>query len=334
VANLPLKLSGDPAYIYAVGRVRVREKRLLSSRQLNEAAEATSLGAAVEALREAGYESFGGSREGLELMLDGQNESLRRFLAESIPTGALTRFLLISTDYANLKAALVTQLSGRPSPLVNGGLTDPARYRGLIDGAEPDDLPDDLAGLARRLIEGWKQHRDSFLLQQAVDRAEFAHRQRLADEIGLEFLHRYMTLEADLINVEALARCLASPNPEELADSVFVEGGNLEPKRLIRLAKADDHAAIIDYISRTGFAQTAAPAFDGSPAGLSKLSAAGASLKLDFLRQARNAAFGSEPVIAYYLAKENEFALVRYLLICKLNGLSASQIATRLWETY
>ena len=144
MANLPLKLSGDPAYIYAVGRVRVREKRLLSSRQLNEAAEATSLGAAIEALREAGYESFGGSREGLELMLDGQHESLRRFLLESIPTGALTRFLLISTDYANLKAALVTQLSGRPSPLVNGGLTDPSRFRGLIDGGEPDDLPDEI----------------------------------------------------------------------------------------------------------------------------------------------------------------------------------------------
>nr|MCD4733268.1 V-type ATPase subunit [bacterium] len=303
-------------------------------RQLSEAAEATNLPAAVEALREAGYESFGKSREGLELMLDGQHEALRRFLSESIPTGALTRFLLSGADYANLKAALVTHLSGRTAPLVNGGLTDPGRFRGLIETGEPDDLPDELAGLARRLIEDWEQHRDSFLLQQAVDRAGFAHRQQLASEIGLEFLHRYLTLEADLINVEALARCLASPNPEELADSVFIDGGNLEPNRLIRLAKADDHAAVIDYISRTGFAPAAASAFDGSPDGLSRFSATGASLKLRFLRQARNAAFGSEPVIAYYLAKENEFALVRYLLICKLNGLSASQIATRLWETY
>jgi len=334
VANLPLKLSGDPAYIYAVGRVRVREKRLLSARQLNEAAEATSLGAAVEALREAGYEAFGKSREGLEQMLDGQHEALRRFLSESIPTGALTRFLLSGADYANLKAALVTHLSKRATPLVSGGLTDPGRFRGLIENGEPDDLPDELAVLARRLLEGWEQHRDSFLLQQSVDQAGFAHRQKLAGEIGLEFLHRYLTLEADLINVEALARCLAAPNSEELAESVFVDGGNLERSRLIRLAKADDRVAVLDYISRTGFASVAAPAFDDSPDGLSKFSATGASLKLRFLRQARNAAFGSEPVIAYYLAKENEFALVRYLLICKLNGLSASQIATRLWETY
>ncbi|OGD78600.1 MAG: hypothetical protein A2Y64_06580 [Candidatus Coatesbacteria bacterium RBG_13_66_14] len=326
-----VKLSGDPAYTYAVGRVRVRERRLLTPRALVEAAEARTFEDAVDALREAGYEPATRGGAGLEELLARQSAELTRFIRESVPDIRLLEYLRLRLDYANLKAALVGRLTEKKPPLTDGGGLPLDKLTALADGGEPDGLPSPFAELGKRLLEEWEKARDPFLLQQGVDRALFARLDELAGEIGLPFLAEYQRLETDLANLAALVRCLAAPNPEELSAAAFLPGGGLDAGRLGILARTGDRGGAVDYVGRTPYAELARAAIEGATDGLGVLAVRGADRKLEFLRQARHAPFGAEPLIAYYLAKRNELELVRFVLTCKLNGVPPETITARLW---
>ncbi|MCX7020858.1 MAG: V-type ATPase subunit [bacterium] len=326
-----IKLSGDPAYAYAVGRVRVRERRLLTRRSLVEAAEARTFEDAVDALREAGYEPASRSGAGLEELLAKQSAELTRFIRESVPDPRVLEYLRLRLDYANLKAALVGRLTEKKPPLTEGGGVPLENLTALADGGEPDSLPDPFAELGKRLLEEWEKAHDPFLLQQGVDRALFAGLAGLAGEIGLPFLTAYHELETDLVNLAVLVRCLAAPNPEELSAAAFLPGGNLDVGRLEVLARTGDRAGAAEHVGRTPYADVVRGAVEGAPDGLVNLTVRGADRKLDFLRQARLAPFGAEPVISYYLAKRNEIELVRFVLTCKLNGVPPETITARLW---
>jgi len=326
-----VKLSGDPAYTYAVGRVRVRERRLLTKRALVEAAEAKTFEDAVDALREAGYEPASRGGAGLEELLAKQSAELTRFIRESVPDSRLLEYLRLRLDYANLKAALVGRLTEKKPPLAEGGGLPLDKLTALADGGEPDGLPSPFTELARGLLEEWEKARDPFLLQQGVDRALFARLAGLAGEIGLPFLTTYQKLETDLVNLAALVRCLAAPNPEELTASAFIPGGGLDVAKLENLARNGDRNGAAEYVGRTPYAELARGAVEGASEGLIDLTARGADRRLEFLRQARHAPFGAEPLIAYYLAKRNELELVRFVLTCKLNGVPPETITARVW---
>lgn len=326
-----VKLTGDPAYIYAVGRVRARERRLLTKRALTESAEAQTLEAAVDALREAGYELTIRSGAGLEELITDKTRDLVRFLRESLPDGKLLIYLRLPLDYTNLKTALLRRLTDKKLPLREGGELPLERLNVLAGGGEPKDIPEPFGNLARELLEEWETTHDPFLLQQGVDRALYARLVELAGEIGLPFLTAHLGLAIDLINLDALARCLAAPNPEELAPAVFIPGGSLDIRRMENLARTGDRTGAIDYVNRTTYASFALAAVEGIPDGLSNLAVRGAAFKMDFLSQARYAAFGAEPVIAYYLAKLNELDLVRFVLTCKQNNIPPKMITARLW---
>lgn len=328
--SAPVRLSGDPAYIYAVGRVRARETRLLTERALREAAEATDYRAAVEALREFGYEAGSGVAE-LRAMLKERDAELRRFIFESLPRGGvLVEYLLVAVDYANLKAALVARLGGRSIELDDGGLVPLARFNSLAAGSPPEELPAPLDGVAARLLDEWEKRKDPFLLQQGVDRALFERRGELARKARLPFLAAYLELETDLVNLAALARCLAAPDPRELAETAFFTGGSLNVRRLREAARAADREGAAELLRGGRFAWAALPAVEGDEGGLEILGARGARLKLDFLARARLAAFGAEPVIAYYYTRLNELELVRFVLTGKLNALPPERILRRL----
>ena len=326
-----VKLSGDPAYIYVVGRVRARERRLLTKRALIESAEARTFNASVEALRDAGYELTGRGRAGLEEVITRQIEELARFLHESLPDKKLLAYLLLPIDYANLKAALLRRLTEKKLPLAEGGGLPVERLNALAEGGEPGELPEPFGSLSLELLEEWEKNRDPFILHQGVDRARYAELGELAREIGLPFLKSYLELEVDLVNLGALARCLAAPNPEELAPAAFIPGGSLDVRRMEGLARAGDRTGAIDYTSRTPYTEIALAAVEGAPEGLGNLAVRGAAFKMDFLVQARYAAFGAEPVIAYYLAKLNELDLVRFVLTCKQNNIPPKTITARMW---
>jgi V/A-type H+-transporting ATPase subunit C len=326
-----VKLSGDPAYTYAVGRVRVRERRLLTKRALAEAAGARSYDDAVDALREAGYEPTSRGGAGLEELLARQAAELARFVNESIPDPRLLEYLRLRLDYANLKAALVGRLTERKPPLVEGGGLPLEKLTVLADGGDPDGLPPPFAGLTRELLEQWERERDPFLLQQGVDRALFNRLAGLVGEMKLPFLAAYHGLETDLANLMALVRCLAAPNPEELSAAAFLPGGSLDLGKLEGFARTGDRSGAAEYVARTTYADVARGAIEGAPEGTAVLAVRGAERRLEFLRQARHAPFGAEPVVAYYLAKRNELELVRFVLTCKLNGVAPEGITARLW---
>ncbi len=326
-----VKLSGDPAYIYAVGRVRARERRLLTTRALTVSAEARTLEAAVDALREAGYELTTRNSAGLEELITDKTRELVRFLRESLSDGKLLTYLRLPLDYTNLKTALLRRLTEKKLPSREGGGLSLERLNVLAGGGEPTDLTEPFGNLARELLEEWEKSQDPFPLQQGVDRALYARQVELAGEIGLPFLTAYLELQIDLVNLDALARCLAAPNPEELAPAVFIPGGSLDISRMENLARTGDRTGSIDYVSRTPYAEIALAAVEGIPDGLSNLAVRGATYKIDFLMQARYASFGSEPVIAYYLAKQNELDLVRFVLTCKMNDVPPKAIAARMW---
>jgi len=326
-----VKLSGDPAYTYAVGRVRVRERRMLTRRALIEAAEARTFEEAVDALREAGYEPASRSGAGLEELLVGQSAELNRFIRESVPDPRLLEYLRLRLDYANLKAALVGRLTEKKPPLTDGGGLPLDRLAAFADGGEADALPDPFAELGKRLLEEWGKAHDPFLLQQGVDRALFARLSGICAEIGLPFLTAYLELETDLVNLAALARCLSAPNPEELSAVAFLPGGGLDIKKLEGYARTGERGGAAEYVGRTPYADVARGAIEGAPDGPGVLAVRGADRKLEFLRQARHAPFGAEPLISFYLAKSNELELVRFILTCKLNGIPPETITARLW---
>jgi V/A-type H+-transporting ATPase subunit C len=114
---------------------------------------------------------------------------------------------------------------------------------------------------------------------------------------------------------------------------VFVEGGFIEPSKYRQ-------GVDVEYEALPGVF-FATPYYEILEAGVNYLESENSFLRLEqqceghlmsFLKTTHSITAGPQPIIAYFLMKENEIRKVRLVLTCKKHGLDVNLILDRLGE--
>lgn len=317
-------------YGFAVGRVRVLEGRMLPSATYERLLDAPTFDEQMRVLSDTVY---GAHLEGsitvedVERGFDRALDGLYTFLTSANLPEAVIRFFRTPYDYANLEARLKADLLGEPlgDLLVDLGMTRADVFVGPVAL-----LPERLRTLYGRLSDA-----DAALSEERVsaeiDRALFAELASLARASKSRFLSGLAALEVDVANARTLLRTRVRERSAAEARALMIDGGSLEPERLMRF-----YSLPVDEIAT---AVTAEPGpFKGlrpeDLGDLARFDVLGDDLIVRYLRRARMVAAGPEPVIGYVMARQAEVMMVRTLLIGRMSGVPSEVLRRRLRDRY
>ncbi|GBC76202.1 V-type sodium ATPase subunit C [bacterium HR07] len=334
---LETRFEQEGAYAFATGRIRALEAKLLNRTHYQRLLEAPDALEAWRALAEMGYAKAAERKlEDYEEVLTGELRDLYALLTALSPEPERTLWLQRRYDFHHLKVYLKAKLLGEdPSESVLDGVGTiaPKLVEVSVNTGVWGELFPELAHTGERALRAYESTRHAQTIDTVVDQGLFAYLQ--AATAGHPFAETLVAIWADLLNLKSLARVKLMEKDRAFASRVLVPGGSLEDSRLLALMDAAietwaDELRSTPYSSvlSRGLAQVAEKR---SLALLEKLSD---DFVMEFLKRAKLALYGAEPLIAYVLAKETELKNIRIILVGKLNGLSRETLEEHLREPY
>jgi V/A-type H+-transporting ATPase subunit C len=320
-----VSLSEDPKYGFAIGRVRALEPALMDRPRYERFVRARNGEEFTAALAETAYARFleSGTADVMRAFGSAAEENAA-FLSAYALDDWLLRLFSLPGAFRRLKTHLKEALS---------------------QGQNDVSVPNEFEATGQKLIVGrmvaetvevFAKNRNPAAVDMAID--------RLMQEVELqvashsEFMIGYLGLHADTENLRTLVRRKAKEGgekaPAEEMEAAFLKGGTLTlacllaalpqpwPAVLELLAKAPPFGAgseaFHDYLEQGRVAVTDRRSF-------TRMERHGREVELRYLRQTRYATFGHEPLVAFFLLRENELRNLRLLYAAKLAGLAVEE---------
>ena len=157
-----------------------------------------------------------------------------------------------------------------------------------------------------------------------------------AKEIDLEELIKYTKERIDLINIKTLLRIKAQGSEASDLSEALIDGGYIEPERLVELAPADINHIVVK-LSNENINKYLVRSLDDEKTldqNLLDLEKAIDDHQMDYSRLAKSMTYGPEVLMNYIISKEAEIKNLRIILVSKLNSLSKEFTLERLREAY
>ena len=320
-----VRLSEDPKYGFAIGRVRALEPALMDRPRYERFIRARSSDEFTAALAETAYARFLESgTAGVTHALDSAAEDNATFLSVYALDDWLRRFFSLPGAFRRLKTHLKVALSQGETDVPAPDEFEETGHRSIVDKV----VAETVAVFAR--------DRNPAVVDTTIDRLMQEVEMQVA--VSSEFMTGYLGLHADTENLRTLVRLKAREAGEKsLAaemEAAFLKGGTLALSSLLAaidepwpavmesLAKSPPigvgSEAFRDYLEQGRMAVTDRRSFI-------RMERIGREAELRYLRQARYATFGHEPLATFFLLHENELRNLRLLYAAKLAGLAVEE---------
>lgn len=308
-------------YANAVGAVRAMENTLLGKSDIDQLINARS---------KAEVDSIMASKSGTGAKADGLAE-VWEMLREYAPDCKELEILLYRNDFHNLKAALKAIISNR----------DPKQYYiepsnvelsvlvNAINTKEYEALPAYMRKTAEEAYELVTRTLDGQLSDSLIDVAALKAMQKSAEAFGGEFMQRYAALITVCADIKTAYRCSNLNKSAQFMETAICGSAEIEKDELIKAALGGTES-LFGYIETTHYPEAAA-LLKESTAQYEKWCD---DVLMELAETARMQAFGSEPLAAYYIAKEAEIKNLRILSVCKEFGADKETITERMRKLY
>lgn len=317
------------AYIYASSRIRVAEKRLLTSQQLQQLFAAQDYQEALRLFRETPY-GMSLSRAPEELSYDEalrmETRRLSRELAEAAPGSPLLGLFTLEDEFHNLKILLKQQVLGKDFSqlLVEVPGQNLLYLRKLVE--QPQRNPRESLQ-EKALSEALKELDQTADLQRGefvLDRALFAAELELARQLDSPLIENWVRTRIDLQNLGTALRLRLSGGSEERFSLAFIPGGELAKATLLPLVSelGDEELGGESFTRRLPFRE---PLLSAVVSALSKrdparLEKARDEATLRAAREALKVTYGPEVLFGYALSRQMEILNLRILLVSLQSG--------------
>ena len=319
----------DTDYLFLASRVRALERKLLTAPRIEQLLTAGDVAACSQLLSELGYEPIH-DETSLQVSLKQQREAVFSDIARFMPEPELLDVFRLKYDYHNIKTLLKDRSGGRL--LMDAGCISAADMeRQYAESGNWQFLPKEMADAAREaadvLAETGNPQRSDFIL----DRAYFAQLRRLAQESRCAYLQDYIRAMIDAANLRSLVRTERLRTDPGFLRQVLFDGGSVSADTIAAHA-GNGPAALYRATPFRVAAEAGEEAVKGG--SLTAFERACAEMLAAELESARYVSFGTEPIIAYYIAKENEINTVRMILNCKAAKIPSLKIRERMCDVY
>lgn len=327
----------DWRYGYETALVRVLEGQMLTHGTMLDIANAENFAAAIEFLTGSDY-AMGSGDCGLgdvEAMLLAKRSEVRKLFVDLMLDEELVELLRAREDFANMRLAVRRVVTERPIGVdySDEGSVPAEEFEEIFEQENYSRFPEYLQEAVEEAVLGYYVDKDIRQIDYGIDRIQFAYKLRRAREIGSVFLTSLFKTQVDLTNIRTTLRLKLAEKDAKEARPLIIEGGFIEIDRFM-------HVFDIGY-EAIGPLFYATPYHNTIEAGVSYLTSEQSFLRLEekcqdymmgFLKTTLMLTAGPQPVIAYFMLKENEIRTVRMLLTCKMNSLDTKLILDRLGE--
>lgn len=337
-------------WAYAVGRIRVREKELLSGADMARIADTPDLSSALGALRDTYYGPYVAaiSPHGYDGALERAMSDAYRFALSVSPEPTVVSAYRARNDYHNVKVWVKASALGESPPpealshlgnfdakeMPSPGSSAPHDWRFRAMKIEP--LSKALVGTFQDASALWDDGPESILAMKVdslVDQRYYGWFHKATERFGYAGLKRFRKAEVDLLNLKMAVRAKKQSLPGELFGGAVLPGGSIEAP-IVSGAYEEGPAALKGVYGATRWAGLAETGIGHVERGesLQGWERACDGALMGVIKESRYYAMGPEPVYGFLLAKETEVKNLRVILRGKESG--AQDIAGRLRESY
>ncbi|NLZ38072.1 MAG: V-type ATP synthase subunit C [Firmicutes bacterium] len=323
-------------YIYAVGRIRVMETRLLDAAKINRMAEAPDAEEAFKVLGETEYAAHLADFQDVnrfEEVLAAEQRRVYLELRKMLPDSALIDLFAYQFDYHNLKVLLkAARLKENRDDLLipDVGNIPLEELVMAVSSGDYSQLPERMRTAAEKITADFQP----YLVDLWLDRALYEELLAGAKRLRSAFLQGYFTALTDLLNIKTFIRVKRLKGSADFLAAALLPGGKLDLLNLLSLEDTLEEMA--ERLADTPYAQVVAEGLASyqQTETLTRYEKLVDNYLLDYIKQAKYTVIGFEPVVGYLLAKENELKLIRIIMVGKINQLPVAEIRERLRDVY
>lgn len=247
------------------------------------------------------------------------------------PDSRELEILLYRNDFHNLKAVLKAMISSRepdeyfiePSNVTLETLKEAFRKK------DSDILPDYMRETASTAYELLTRTLDGQLVDTFIDTSAMLAMQRSAENFGGEFMQKYVQIITVCADIKTAYRCSKMQKSRDFMENAICGSSGLDKESLIR-ATLGGMESLLSFMEHTVYSELA-QLLKESPAQFEKRCD---DMVMELAEDARMKAFGVEPLIAYYIAKEAEIRNLRIISVCRESGADTQTITERLRKLY
>jgi V/A-type H+-transporting ATPase subunit C len=320
----------DLDYVYAVARIRVKEKSLLSDSDIAQMTGMKDEKAVIAYLEEKGW---GDQNSG--------SDPDRILAAEEAKTDLLMKELKIAPEdfevltypelYHNLKAGIKEIFTAEDNceafyPLEKYGRDEMLQ---ILKDREYKLLPEHMQKAAERAYEVMVKTRDGQMCDVIVDRACLDAQEAFAAQTKNQLLRDYIQSTVAVTDIKIAVRAQKT-GKNRLFLKEALSPTELINIRLLTAAATESWEALLAFLETHGFKE-----------GAEALKESGSAFErwcdnrlIETIRPQKANPFSLGPVIAFYLARKNEIKTARIILTAKANGFSEEATRERVREMY
>lgn len=320
----------DTDYIFAVARIRVKEKSLLSDADIKQMIGMKDEEAVLDFLMGKGWGDNAESKT-TEGILEAEETKTLKVIEELGLDQDILDILSLPKLFHNLKTAIAEAVT---SDTHQSAFYDLAAFPGekalkMVKEKDFKNLPPLLQECAAPAYEIMLKTRDSQLLDQVVDKACLKAMAGAGEKAKSPLLKDYESLLVALTDIKIAVRCQKMKKSltfitDSLADCSILNSS------LLAKAAAGTREDLYKYLETHGFKE-ASEALKKSSSAFevwcdNKL--------MNLIQGQKSNSTSVGPVLAYFLARENEIKTARIVLTAKANDFPDSMIEERVRSMY
>ena len=321
---------GANDYAFAVARIRVLEKKLLDDAAVAQMIASSDEKQIFSYLSERGW-SVGNGKTDTDSMLRAESEKTKELIRSLGVEPEVLKVFSYPDIFHNLKAAVKTVCTGVENPgiFVDNEEFGRDEILPIVREKRFERLPENMRDAAKEAYESLLHTGNGQIADIVIDRAALTAIEKDGADSPEMIVRDWAAQYVAVADIRIAVRCAKMKKRRDFIERAIAPCGKLDTERLIRAA-SEGTDAVIGYLSKTEFA-AAAEAISESPSAFERWCD---DAVIDKMRPQRHNPFTAGPVIAYYLARENEIRMVRIILTAKANGLPEEAIRERARKMY
>lgn len=337
-------------FAYSVALIRTLETLLLNENEIERMMLAKDGEGAFRILNEFDYAD---NKAGIEnpsefqKVIDEGLMDIKEILSKVTPDKRILNILLFQYDFHNIKTMLKAKLSEKNHEEIKELLSEM--------GAIPLDAlknyifeeTDSQFGLNERtekyikrrirkvqkLFE--KEDQNPQIIDLYLDQKLMKIIYGIAVDSKNDFLRKYIQKLIDLTNIRLFFRMKTQDKELDLYEMAFLWNGTISYSKF-KDAYSQNLSEFPELMKNTPYAkivETGYKHYEEEKSFL-HLEKETENYLTEFIKRAKLIPFGPEPLIAYFLAKNNNALIIRMIMINKLNNIDPEEIRNRLRELY
>jgi V/A-type H+-transporting ATPase subunit C len=338
-------ITSNTNYAYSVARIRVLETKLLKKNEIERMLGAKDANEAYKVFNDLDYASHVGEISDVTKFQEVINAGLRdikELLMKIAPYPEVLNILWYRYDFHNIKALIRAKYNKMNEvELENDYLMQIGSYshnllQKFIFNAEYGEKIDQR--IKEAILEAekiYQKDQDPFLLDVYLDQQYFKIIRKLVKKINNEFLNDYLKIVIDITNIKVFFRLKINEKKSNDIEKLLIVGGDIPLSKFFE----KDNQSYEQFTEGIKFTKY----YEAVVAGADYYKSDNSFLTLDkqldhvvnkLMQKTKIIPFGPEPLVVYFMAKENNAQILRAIMIGKINNVEEQIIRNRLKELY